>query len=372
MPSRIRAARQERGWSQSRLIGELELVAKRRSQTLPSRETLKSRVSRWENARARPDDFYRQLLREAFGLDDRELGFAHEFDESATPAADELRMRLSTTRVADGTLLESLRSQTEAIRRQDRQYGAGALLEQMRGHVANLDQHLAHAVFDSSRQPLARLLADAAALAGWQALDLGAIDQAWRFFETATRAAQQAGDTALYAFARVEQAHVLTELEQADAAADLAQSVWEHAHSKVAPGLRCWLSAATSELGAAAGHADESIAMLRRAESDAGSLGDALPPYLVFDQVHLERWIGHTLVLLGDPAAVGTLRQAADGMDPSFIRADASLRLDLASALRQQGSLEESAIELQKAEALARRVGSRRQLNRLRRLRSAS
>src|SRR5512145_651303 len=111
MASRVKAARQERGWSQSRLIAEMEVAASRRGVTLPSRETLKSRVSRWENNHAKPDDFYRQLLREALGLDDRELGFGQEHDGSVIPAADELLAVLNASPTPDLTLLEALKTQ---------------------------------------------------------------------------------------------------------------------------------------------------------------------------------------------------------------------------------------------------------------------
>ena len=372
MGSRIKAARQEREWSQTRLIGELERVAARRSVTLPSRETLKSRVSRWENNHAKPDDFYRQLLREALGLDDRELGFEQEHDGSVVPAADELLAVLNASPTPDPTLLDALRTQTEAIRLQDRQYGAGALLEQMRGHVANIEQHLKHAVFETSRTPLAWHLADAAALAGWQALDLGAIDQAWRFFETASAAAQQAGDKALFGFARMEQAHVLAELTKPTAAAQLAQSVWDQIHKDVQPSMRCWLAAAAAEMLAVGDDSRSSVAMLHTAESEVDALQGERPPYLVFNATHLDRWVGHTLALLGDSAAEQRLRQAEEQMDTSFTRASASLGLDLATSLLRRGEREEANQRISQAELLARRVGSRRQLARAQRLRTAS
>jgi len=372
MSSRIKAARRERDWSQTRLIGELERVAKRHGVTLPSRETLKSRVSRWENNHAVPDEFYRQLLREALGLDDRELGFVAEAGDAVTPAVDELQARLSTSREADALLVGALRMQTEAIRSQDRQYGAGALLEQLRGHVNNIQQHLDYTIFDSSRQPLARLLADAAALGGWQALDLGAIDQAWRLFETAGKAALQGRDAELYAFARMEQTHVLVELKDPRAAADLAESVWNDAANAVAPGMRCWLAAAAAEMHASAGGWRRALELLLVAESMADSIDGELPPYLVFNQIHLERWCGHTLVLLKDPAAEGRLRRSIDDLDPTFIRAAAALRIDLATALKGRGEKDEAEDQLRQAELLARRVGSRRQLARLQRLRISS
>ena len=310
MASRLKAARQERGWSQSRLIAEMEVVAGRQGVTLPSRETLKSRVSRWENNHARPDDFYRQLLREALGLDDRELGYAETAppDTGAT-AAEELASRINLATQADDTLLGALKHQTEAVRLQDRQYGAGSLLEQMRGHVENIETHLSHAVFESSRQPLAWHLADSAALTGWQALDLGAIAQAWRYFELAARAAQQAGDLALYAFARLEHARALADLGRPAEAATLAQEVWSRAHDQVMPSARCWMAAAGAEMLAVAADGRNAVSMLGLAESAVDSLEGELPPYLVFNATHLDRWVGHTLEILGDPAAERRLRQ---------------------------------------------------------------
>ena len=368
MSSRIREARRERGWSQQRLIAEMERVAGRHGGALPGRDTLKSRISRWENCHANPDDFYRQLLREAFGLDDHELGFVETSREQVVTAVDELRAHLVTARAPDPVLLEALAAQTEAIRRQDRQYGAGPLLEQMRAHVANVEEHLSYSAFDSSRRPLAQLLADAAALAAWQALDLGAVDQAWRFFETASRAARQAEDSALYAFSRMEQAHVLGEVASPQTAAELAVAVWHGTQRQVTPSLRCWLAAATAEMHAAAGDKTNARQMLAISESLVDHLAGERPPYLVFDRTHLERWVGHNLALMDDPAAEPKLRQVQSELDGTFTRAGAALHLDLATSLMHRGVIDEAKHEIARAESLARRVGSRRQLQRARRL----
>jgi hypothetical protein len=112
--------------------------------------------------------------------------------------------------------------------------------------------------------------------------------------------------------------------------------------------------------------------MLAVAESSAGSLDEELPPYMVFDRTHLERWRGHVLVELADRAAEAPLRRAMDEMDSSFTRAGAAVRIDLAAALQARGEREEAGEHLGEAERLARRVRSRRQLTRLRRLRGSS
>jgi hypothetical protein len=141
----------------------------------------------------------------------------------------------------------------------------------------------------------------------------------------------------------------------------------------VAPPLRCWAAAATAELLSVDGRRKDTVRMMRQAESEADALQEGeRPPYLVFDLTHLERWMGHTLVQLQDPAAELLLRRAATQMDESFIRASAALTLDLAAAVRQRDERAEADELLDAGETLARRVGSRRQLKRAQRLRAAS
>jgi hypothetical protein len=166
----------------------------------------------------------------------------------------------------------------------------------------------------------------------------------------------------------VEQAHVILELGNPAAAAQLSQAVWDEAEDHVSHGMRCWLAAAAGELHAAAGDRLAARTMLCKAEADADCTGGNLPPYVVFNEAHLDRWIGHSLVLMGDSAAEEPLRRAAEEMDPTFARARAALEVDLACALRGVEN-DEAEEHLQRAEALATKVRSRRQLDRVHRLR---
>src|SRR3954453_28745 len=364
MTSRIRDARVQLGWSQARLISELRLVADRKGLSLPAAETMKSRVSRWENGHARPDDFYRPLLREALAVDDHALGVDSPCNQPV-PLAEDLRLHLELRRHVDGELVDALQAQTESIRVQDRQFGAGRLLEQIRGHVANLEAHLSNAVFEEARRPLASLLADAAALAGWQSLDIGSVDQSWRFLATAIAAARQAGDAGMEGFIRLQQASVLADLGHSAEAADLAATVWKESERAVSPFVRCWLAAATAEMNAGDDRKSEALAHIRIAESLSESLGACGPPCLVFNELHLERWLGHTLVRLHDPSAEPRLSAVAARMDKTFARASASLMIDLGSALLQRGDRDERLLRIETGERLARRVGSHRQLQRV-------
>jgi transcriptional regulator with XRE-family HTH domain len=369
METRLKAAREARHWSQLRLLSELGKRGRAKGLPMPSQASLKTAISRWENGHHTPHKPYVELLAEIYETTPAALGLDDVVGHS--PATDQLRARLDWDREPDGSLQESLSAQTEAIRVQDRQFGAELLLEQMRAHVNNIEHHLSHSVFDSARRPLAQLLADAGALAGWQALDLGLSEPAWCFFQTAIRAAHEAQDPALLAFARVEHAQVLVDLGRPDAAAQLSESAWEQFRPVVSRGVRCWLAAAAGELYAGAGQGVKARAMLTTAQSTSNSLTADLPPYLVFDEAHLDRWIGHSLVLLGDKAATTTLRRAAGDMDGSFTRARAALHIDLALALRDRGEPEEAAMHVRRAESLATKVRSRRQLERVRQLQAA-
>ncbi|QWC86586.1 helix-turn-helix domain-containing protein [Nocardioidaceae bacterium] len=369
MTNRIKDARLQHGWSQTQLITELTKAGARKGTKLPSRETLKSRVSRWENGRAVPDDFYRSLLREVLGRDDVELGFVDAGITTRLGAEDELKNRLSLERVPDPELLSLLAGQTEAIRRMDRQYGAGQLLEQMRGHVAHLEDLVHFAAFDAVRAAYARLLADAAALAAWQALDLGGLQQSYRLYETANRAASAAGDRELHAFVRMEMAHVLADLGYLDDAAQLAHDVWGTFKNDVGGALRCWLVSAVGEMLAHAGKATEARSALALAERLSPALDGDRPTYLVFNDVHLHRWTGHSLAMMGDVAADSLLRQARSDMDKTFTRAAVSLGVDLAQCALLTGDRERADIELRDAEASAHKIGSLRQLGRVATLR---
>jgi transcriptional regulator with XRE-family HTH domain len=76
MDTRIKAARQARGWSQSRLVLEIERLARERGIGVASRASLKTAVSRWENGHVVPDELYAGMLAEALGTSPSDLGLA--------------------------------------------------------------------------------------------------------------------------------------------------------------------------------------------------------------------------------------------------------------------------------------------------------
>ena len=75
MRSRLAAAREQLGWSQARLVSELERRGRTTGLAVMSTPSLKTALSRWENGHVQPDRHYRKLLRDIYGLTDAELGF---------------------------------------------------------------------------------------------------------------------------------------------------------------------------------------------------------------------------------------------------------------------------------------------------------
>ncbi len=203
--------------------------------------SLRTAVSRWENGHVIPDQHYRRLFRDIYGLTDAELGFtgaATHSEQKAVDGEDELRARIVNSARVDAGLVALMRGQTDTIRRLDRRLGAPVLLDQMRAHIATLQQLLGHAVLDSARRPIAAALADAAALAGWQALDVGSISQAWNHYEVAKDAARTSHDAALLAHAKGEQVYALLDLDRPLQAFQLIRKARAEAGKKVAPRMR--------------------------------------------------------------------------------------------------------------------------------------
>ncbi len=129
--------------------------------------------------------------------------------------------------------------------------------------------------------------------------------------------------------------------------------------------LRSWLAAAHGE--ALAAHGDHT-ASLRAFDHAAELLPDEPAddrPYVALDTVHLARWRGHALARFGHPDAITTLTNALNQLDPTFIRAQTALRVDLATAHAANGHKDEARTHTDHATRLAAQVGSARQRRRI-------
>lgn len=262
-----------------------------------------------------------------------------------------------TSTAIDDRTIALLGEQTDHLRQLDRRVGARVLQEQMTAHVRGLDGLLACTTSLARRGKLARVLADAAALAGWQAVDAGAMDRAWYAYELARRAASEAESPELRAHAMGEQAYAFVE---ADRPADAVELVAEARHDErqLPRMLRCWLAAAHAEVLAIADDAPSARAALHEAERLLPPSADETLPYLSLDESHLARWQGNVLCRLGDSSGVAPSMTALESVDGSFVRARAGVLVDLAEACARRGEDAQALAYGSVSRHLAEQIGS--------------
>jgi tetratricopeptide (TPR) repeat protein len=269
----------------------------------------------------------------------------------------------------DVSVIEVLQGETDAIRLLDRRLGAPAVAGKLEAHIAHLDASLRYSLRPGNRQRLASVLADASALAGWQAIDMGRLPRAWEHFERATAAAREAADDCLLAFSAGEQAYVLLDLHRPADALAMVQAAYDETRTAIPHQIRGWLKAAEAEMAAAAKQETicrRALDLAAREVSRGPATGDL--PYIALNETHLARWRGNCLVLFGDPEVADDLGTALEAMDGSFTRAEAGLRCDLAAALHVQGQRTEAQQHITRATELAQLTGSARQRRRIREL----
>lgn len=373
MAGGLRAVRTAREWSQERLVREIEQYARKHMLTVASTASLRVYVSEWENGKRQISDRYAKILRALLGATDDEL-----FDRHTAPAEpiqadgyDELVTRIDAARSVSLTMVKTFMDQTELLRTVDRQMGAASLVDQMTGHLSTLEDALTFAVLPETRRPVARALAGAATLAAWQALDVGAVERAWRHYELGKRAANEAGEPMYLAHATAEQAYVLCDAGRPAIAVQLVRDAQRVGGKMTSPRLQAWLYAAEAEICAKAGMPDD----CRRALENAARLlpqgQEARDPDMLsifLNEGHLARWRGNVLAQLGDADAVENLYVALDSADPTFVRATAGLRCDLAQAHLARGEYDQAHEHLREARLLASRTGSVRHRRRIEQL----
>ena len=122
--------------------------------------------------------------------------------------------------------------------------------------------------------------------------------------------------------------------------------------------LRSWLAAAHGERTASLHAFDHAAQLLPGEPADDR-------PYVALDAVHLARWRGHALARFGHLDAITILTNALNQLDPTFVRAETALRVDLATAHAANGDHDEARTHIDHALQLATQVGSARQRRRI-------
>ena len=356
----LKAARARLGWSQAAAMRRFQDAVTRHGAAAPSGASLKRMFAYWEaGERAVTVPAYRLAFVDIYGAPPEVLGFAPP-DDSGRMA--ELRCSPFELVSVDADLVALFESQTQYLRVLDRRLGSAVKAALAESHVAQIDSVL-HRCVGPERNSLAATLAEAAALAGWQALDRADLKRAWDSHETAKSAAHESGSRSVLAHVIAQQAFVLLDANKPQLAVSAMAQAGAHA-SAVPALMQAWLAAAQAEALAAAGHADAARRRSDHAQRLLCDEGSDELPYLMLSEEHLARWRGHCLARLGDPEAVVSLL-GAGAVEGDSVRAATSRHADVALALLNAGSVSEAGEEARLAMEMAERYGSARQRNRL-------
>ncbi|GLY70901.1 hypothetical protein [Amycolatopsis taiwanensis] len=370
-----RTVLEQKIWERGETLAEFVEYAERFARQVGERGTLSERnlkrlvagSSSNSSPIGQPRPATSRLLERIFGLPvDILLGSPNSSHGADKELQEELRQLLHVSGRLDAPLLAVLQDQLHAIRRLDRQLGTVVTRDEVTVKCQQVASLLTHSTTISTRSRLAALLSEFETLAGWQALDAGDVSNAWHHYEQAKGAARESGLVAFETHAAAEQAFVLLEIGKYSAANDLLAETRKRAEKKTNNELRAWLAAAHGEALAALGESLESLCAFDRAiallPAESSCEDD---PYVALDPIHLNRWRGHALTRLSRPEAVDVLSSALKRLDPTFARAEASLRTDLASAFFHRGEYEGARNQATQAHILASDIGSLRQLRRL-------
>jgi transcriptional regulator with XRE-family HTH domain len=370
-PTRLRNTRKALGYSQQQVIRRLAQLAQRFDLVIASPSALQTMLSRWENGHDQvtsPD--YQRLFREIYGRTNTELGFQ---DNPEDLSIDELRDRIHVARTVDTETIDIFREQINAARRNDRKTGSALVLQQMNAMIEQVQALLSFGVTIGHREQLGAILADAATLAGWKALDRSAISDAWKLHEIAKSGAREANSPSLLAHAAAQQAVILIDVDENADAVELIEYALSVSGTHAPPLLRAWLNTAYGEGLAANGQRDESLRAFDKADNllITEPIDEPQLPFLLLNKANLTRWRGNALTTLGDHEAINQLESALselNGSSHGSARGKANLLVDLAVAHGAAGNTQDAREYAAQARKLITQIGSDRHRRRLSRI----
>lgn len=358
----LRAAREQMGWSQAAAMRRFQEAATKLGAAPPSGASLKRMFNYWEKgARAVTVAAYRDAFCAIYAAPPEALGFAPTTVPARGRDGHELHATLSLVTV-DRPMVEVLEAETHNLRLLDRRLGSTAAAA-VEAHALLLEDVL-HRCIGRERTAVAVALAEAAALAGWLALDRGDIQGGWRWHQLARSAAVESGSPIQLGHVLAQASIVLLDAGQAAEACELATEARRVSRGRVPPRVTAWMLASEAEVHAGAGDHARALRLMDAAESALRAPDEDDVPFLMLDLIHLARWRGHCLALGGAAEARDYLTLAAAGEGDS-LRAATGRHADLAHALETAGERDAARAEAEVALDLARRCGSIRQARRM-------
>lgn len=420
--NRLKATREEFGWSQLRTVTAIRDQARAMGLEVPSTASLKTQLSRWENGHHDPDAFNRNLLVHAFGRSAAELGL-----ERPEPGLDPLAVgrswqestKMSTALWEDDMNRRTLLSlsftgaafagpalaavlnnvatepaqgvgsrpigteQVEAVRhmhatlgRYDNRFGAGEIRD---AAVAYLAREVAPMLRDGrfnapTGTALLTTAAELSQLVGWMSHDIGAHGLGQRYLIQALNLSRSVDNTALTAEILAAMSHQATYLGDGVTAVDLAQAARQLAQRSGIEALSAEAHVMEAHGHATLGQSAECARSLDTAEKILDRADRAADPVWIgyFDEAYLSAKFGHCFRALGDHAnAIHFASNSLNMTNPRDYARGRAFNLSLlADSYARAGRVEEACDVGQQAITAAEQLHSDRAIKYLRRLRA--
>jgi hypothetical protein len=194
---------------------------------------------------------------------------------------------------------------------------------------------------DAHRQRLSIITADLAGVAAWLARDLRDNKGAKACFEAGMRAAQEAGDSELYAYLLAGLGHVATDLRET---ANILIGAEIAAQKVATPSTYAWITGAAAKKLAAVKDVAMARAMLQRAERATDQTEREGQPRWVYhwDHSRFLRYQGSVELHLDDPhVAQAAFEHALPVLHPKLAKVRSAVMADLAVTHFRQRQVDE-------------------------------
>jgi hypothetical protein len=339
METRLKAVRESRQWSQQRLLVQLEQAGMARGLPMPSRASLKTEISRWENGHVTPHEPYTSLLAEIYETTRADLGLEGVCGASWLPDEVSVGIAGSTATRVTPQLVTLMDELLVAYGRADNAIGPRPLLHVVRQHAAQLESLLL-ATAGPMRIEALRLCSRFAEQAGWLCQDAGDLVAAEQWTDRSLDFAEEQGDAENRAYVLMRKSGIAADRRELARAVSLAIAACRSA-TGLSPRLqalslrqRAICHALTGEARESEHAAEEALSVVMSDAGDGVRLSYCTEPYVTMESAvsafHLGRF----------DVAVGRLSAAARSWPEGFTRDQGLCLARLAVAEVARGNID--------------------------------
>jgi tetratricopeptide (TPR) repeat protein len=274
-------------------------------------------VQKWESGEhATCRSHYRRALQEATSTPYNRLGFEDvpsvaavestpSRDVANTNPGDYFRYAMAVPKQADTACVAVVQTTVAQLFDIEHHTPARVLLPTVGRQLDDIAELLRGTAESELRERLVAHGGEAAALAGWLALDCGDTDTAHRYWDGAMAAARNTADGPLLACVLTYLSYAAMERDDPNGAWQLAHTATEHAGEE--PHAQAWMNLRAAQAVARLGDIGSAQASLKLAREWALDIGpppapdDATPPWVRFvDRAYLWAMAADVLTRIGD------------------------------------------------------------------------